>query len=335
MEIYFILAVLLFLSAMFSGLTLGMMSLSVTELERKITLGDKNATKILKVRKNGSLLLCSLLLANTAVNSAISVFMSSVTTGIIAGAISTISIVLIGEITPQAIFSRHALKYGAKMTWLVRGMMILMWPAAKPVSILIDKLFGKELPTTWDKKEIAEIIKDHEENDIVDSDERRIILGALSFSEKKARRIMTPRTVIFSLCKDTVITEDILRKIKEEGYSRIPIYIDTPDHIMGILLAKSLIGNDTIGKILEDLCIKNPILSFRDNTKLDIILNNLIKTQQMMSFIFDEHGTFQGLVTMEDIVEEIFKTEIMDESDDVADMQEFAKQNVKMKINED
>lgn len=333
MENYIILITLLLLSALFSGLTLGIMGLNLSELERKVNLGDKNAIKVLSVRKHGSLLLCALLLGNTGVNSAISVFMGSITSGIAAGVISTISIVLIGEILPQVIFSRHPLKYGAKMTWLMKAVIFVMYIFAKPVSMLIDFVFGKELPTIWDKKEIAEIIKTHEGEETIDADENRIIMGALSFSDKTAKSVMTPRTVIFGLERNEIIDVDLLKKIREEGYSRIPVYADTKDHIVGILYAKKLIGSEYIGHKIDDLCNKSNILLYRDDTKLDDILSSLIKTRHHMSFIFDEYGTLKGIVTMEDIVEEILKAEIMDESDDVADLQVSAKEKIKNKIN--
>ncbi len=331
MENYIILIILLFLSALFSGLTLGIMGLNLSELKRKVNLGDKNAIKVLSVRKNGSLLLCSLLLANTAINSAISVFMTSIASGIVAGTVSTISIVLIGEIAPQAIFSRHALRFGAKMTWFMKVVMFVMYPFAKPVAMLIDKVFGKEPLTTWDKKEIAEIIKTHE-GESIDADENRIIMGALSFSDKTAKSVMTPRTVIFGLERNQIVDADLLKQIREEGYSRIPIYTDVKDHVVGILYAKKLIGSEYVGYKIDDLCNKENILSYRDDAKLDMILSSLIKTRSHMSFIFDEYGTLKGIVTMEDIVEEILKTEIMDESDDIADLQISAKEKIKKKL---
>ena len=333
MEIYIILGVLLTLSAICSGMTLGMMSLNVAELERKITLGDNNARKILVVRKHGSLLLCSLLLSHTAVNSAISVFMSSVTSGLIAGAISTILIVIFGEIMPQALFSRHALKYGSKMVWLVRFFMFITYPISKPISILIDKVFGQELPTKWDKKEIAEIIKDHEEG-IIDSDESRIIIGALNFSDKRVKDVLTPSTEVFMIEKSEVITKELLHTIKDQAFSRIPIYDEMRDNVIGILYAKKLIGDEYSGKNITagELCDREQIMSYRDDAKLDMVLNNLLKTKRHLSFVFNEFGTFNGIVTMEDIVEEIINVEILDESDDVADLQKQAKEKMKARF---
>jgi len=331
--IYIVLFVLLLLSALCSGLTLGMMSLNVGELERKVNLGDKDAEKVLAIRKSGSRLLCTLLLSNTAVNSTVSVVMGSVTSGLIAGLVSTVLIVIFGEIIPQAMFSRYPLKYGARMSWLVRALMFIVYPAAKPLSIFIDFLFGKELPTMYNKREIAELIKTHEEDTgPIDSDERRIMLGALHFSDKRARDVMAPRPVIFCLPHTEVVTPELLKKIKEEGYSRIPIYLDTRDHIVGVLYAKKLIGSEHLGKTTGELSDSSQISVFREDTKLDIILNNLLKTKKHISFVYDEYGSMQGIVTMEDVMEEIINTEILDESDDIADMQAHAIEKAKHKF---
>ena len=81
-----------------------------------------------------------------------------------------------------------------------------------------------------------------------------------------------------------------------------------------------MIGSDSIGKTAGNLCDKEQLLSYRDDTKLDLILNNLLKTKKHISFVFDEYGTLKGIVTMEDVMEEIVGTEIMDENDDVADV---------------
>lgn len=329
-----IVTTLIILSALCSGLTLGMMSLGVTELERKVSLGDKNAEKILVVRRQGSLLLCTLLLSNTAINSAISVFLSSITTGLIAGVSSTLLIVIFGEIAPQALFSRHALEYGAKSIWIVKSLRFIAYPLAKPVSMFIDWLFGTEAPTRWDKKEIAEIIKTHEASSI-DSDESRIIQGALNFSDRRAHDVLTPATVLFMLQDTEVITTSLLIKIHEQAFSRIPVYTETRDHIVGVLYAKQLIGynahlanTETVG----DLCDRENVMSYRDDTKLDLILNNLLRTKKHMSFVFDEYGNLKGVVTMEDIMEEIINKEILDESDDISNLAEHAKQNLKTKL---
>ena len=134
--------------------------------------------------------------------------------------------------------------------------------------------------------------------------------------------------------KNELITKDLLHKIKDQAFSRIPIYDEMRDNIIGILYAKKLIGDEYSGKnvTVGDLCDREQIMSYRDDAKLDLVLNNLLKTKKHLSFVFDEFGTFNGIVTMEDIVEEIINVEILDESDDVADLQEHAKEKMKKRF---
>lgn len=333
---YVIVAALVILSGTFSGLTLGLFSLDLTSLERKMKLGDKRAKRIYPVRKNGNLLLCTLLLGNVAVNSAMAIFLGSMTKGIFAGIISTGLIVIFGEIIPQAVFSRFALSVGSYTAWLVRIIIILLFPLTFPLAFILDKVLGKELPTIWNKKEIAEIIKSHEDSpeSVIDSDEEKIILGALSFSEKKASDVLTPRTVLYGLEENTKIDETILAEIKEKGFSRIPVYNNSPDTITGILFTKSLIGLVPEGKTAGELTRKEGLLFVKQTIKLDKLFNLLLTQKNHMAFLYDTFGILMGIVTMEDIIEEILNTEILDEDDAVMDMQELAKKRFNKKLHE-
>lgn len=333
---YLIVAALVILSGTFSGLTLGLFSLDLTSLERKLKLGDKRAKKIYPVRKNGNLLLCTLLLGNVAVNSAMAIFLGSITEGVIAGVISTGLIVIFGEIIPQAVFSRFALTVGAHTAWLVRFLIILMFPVTFPLAFILDKALGKELPTIWNKKEIAEIIKSHEDSpdSTLDRDEEKIILGALTFSEKEASQIMTPRTVLYGLEETTEINEMILKEIKDKGFSRIPVYDKTPDTITGVLFIKSLLGYHEKGLTVGAASRKEDLLFVKQTIKLDKLFNLLLTRKTHIAFLFDPYGILMGIVTMEDIIEEILNTEILDEDDNVMDMQELAKKRFAKKLHE-
>jgi metal transporter CNNM len=332
---YFIVFVLLFLSGVFSGLTIGMFSLGLTTLERKIKLGDKRAVKIYNIRKNGSLLLVTLLLGNVAVNSAMAIFLGSIAAGFVAGLLATGLIVIFGEILPQAFFSRYALSFGAKFVWIVKFFIILFYPVSKPLSMLLDYVLGKEMPAIWSKQEIQEIIKHHEDSpdSSIDEDEERIILGALTFSDKTAVDIMTPKTVVYFLNDQKIIGQELLDEIREKGFSRIPVYNQKTDDMTGILYSKDLIGINTEKEIkVADLVKDNEVVSVESNTKLDFLFNLLIKKRVHMAFIFNEFGVFYGIVTLEDIIEEILKIEIVDEDDKIDDMQLFAKQRFKKYI---
>ena len=325
---YLIVSVLVLLSGLFSGLTLGMFSLNLTALERKIRLGSREAKRIYPIRKNGNLLLCTLLLGNVAVNSAMAVFLGSIATGFTAGLISTGLIVIFGEILPQAVFSRFALKLGAKTVWIVRVFLILLYPITRPLSWLLDKLLGRELPTIWSKREIGEIIRVHEDSphSSIDKDEERIMLGALSFSERTASDIMTPKRVAFCVKSGFVLDRDGLHKLREKGFSRVPVYGRGRDDMLGVLLVKELIGLDAAEeKSAGELMHKKRLIRVKGSIPLDRLLQHFTKQKAHLATVFDDYGAFLGIATLEDVLEEILKMEIVDESDRAADMRELAR----------
>jgi len=257
------------------------------------------------------------------------IFLGSIAPGLIAGLISTGLIVIFGEILPQAVFSRFALTLCSKIAWIVRIFIILLFPIAAPLAFILNKILGKELPTIWEKNEIKEIIKAHEDSErsSIDSDEEKIILGALSYSDKTAASIMTPKTVVYALNITTEITRNLLNEIKSKGLTRIPVYINTQDDIKGILYTKMLIGlRGDEGRNISDFCIEDNVISIKENMKLDKLFNLFISKKAHMAFLYDDFGTLQGIVTLEDVVEEILKTEIIDEADKVKDMQAYAKE---------
>lgn len=123
-----------------------------------------------------------------------------------------------------------------------------------------------------------------------------------------------------------VLNNSILENIKKEQYSRMPVVADNDrDRVIGILYAKDLIGLNPDEQITAGTVMRPNIVSVNSDVKLDILLNILIKGKVHMAAIFNDFGTFLGIVTMEDIVEQVLDIEIMDETDDYANMQDKAK----------
>jgi metal transporter CNNM len=329
MQTYVIVSVLILLSGIFSGLTLGFFTLNLSELERKAKLGDTRAEKVLNVRRNGNLLLCTLLLGNVAVNSCMAIFLSSITSGLAAACISTGLIVIFGEILPQAVFSRYALTVGFYSIWLVKFFRFILYPIASPLARVLDRMLGQELDTIWSKREIREIIRDHKDSphSTIDEDEERIANGALSFSVKSARDVMTPASVVYTQERSNVLSQELLEEIKNTGHTRIPLFDKTVDKITAILYVKDLIGYDPgLNLELNEFGRSDNHIVVSEGDKLDTILNNLMLQKAHMALVYDEFGIFNGLVTLEDIIEQILRVEIVDEGDKVSDLQKYAKE---------
>ena len=224
--IYVIILILIIFSALFSGLTFGLLGLDKAELERKIKVGNRLAKKIYTVRKDGNLLLVTLLLGNVLVNSILSVTLGAEFDSMVAVLVSTSLIVVCGEIMPQAIFYRHAFVVGSYFVPVVRIFLVIFFPIAKPIAMFLDKILGEEKMEIITKQEMAEMVKSHEDADEsdIDNDDEDIILGALAFSEKEVQDIMTPRNVVFLLEENDILDEKKLVEIKRSGFTRIPVF---------------------------------------------------------------------------------------------------------------
>ena len=323
---YIIVILLVVLSGLFSGLTLGLLSLDKNELKRKISLGNKEAKKVFAVRKRGNLLLCTLLLGNVAVNSTLAIFLGAIASGVVAGLVATGLIVIFGEIIPQATFARYALQVGAKTAWLVKIFIIILIPICWPIAWILDKVLGDEMPTVYSKKELMKIVEEHQgsaESD-VNADEERIIKGALSYSDKTAEQIMTPRTVVYALKQEAVLDKKLLNKIKKEGFTRIPIYKKVIDNVVGVLHTNDLI-NINLGTKIEKVYKKEKILTVSRDTTLDKLMNMFIKAKTHLALVKYEYKGLEGVVTLEDVLEEILRQEIIDETDRFPDLQKKAK----------
>jgi metal transporter CNNM len=310
-----IVIVLVVLSGTFAGLTLALFGIKLSTLERKIRLNDTRAKKVYRIRKNGNLLLCTLLLGNVASYTIMAIFLGSITSGVIAGFVATALIFVFGEILPQAVFPKYALEIGAKLSWLVWICLVIFYPVAAPVSWVLDRLFGKEEPVLWSKRELGEIIKYHEEvgDGIIDEDEERIILGALSFSDKEVGTIMIPKHKVFLLEPQAKMTPELFEKIKESGYSRIPVYESRKNEIKGILYTKNLIGEPANSENTAlDFCSKKKLIIVDKSTHLDELLNSLVNNKLHMALVLDEKKIFIGIATLKDIIAEILKTELED-----------------------
>lgn len=314
----FVIVILLTLSGTYAGLTLSLFSLDLASLERKAKLGDERAAKVYSIRKRGNLLLCALLLGNVTSYSVMAIFLGSLTSGVIAGIVATSSIFVFGEILPQAVFPRYALRIGSALYLLVWLTMIIYYPVAAPVAWLLDKILGDEPPVLWSKQELGEIISYHEHygEGIIDKEEKRILLGALSFSDKTVSFSMIPKHDVFYLRYDQVLDDNMLDLIKQKGHGRIPICNDEENKITGILYSKSLIGmTGDQGLSADEMSNKEHVILVKESMKLDNLYQILIQRKLHLAIVENEQNEFSGVVTLEDIFEEILRTELEDKKE--------------------
>ncbi len=311
MDIIIVLA-LITASGMFSGLTIGLMGLGIDDVQRSADLGDKNAAKVLPVIKSGNLLLVTLLLGNTAVNATLSIFLGGVVgTGLMAGVISTALILVFGEILPAAALTRHALVVGAKVAGLVKVLMFVFYPVSGPISMLLDRVLGEQLPDMLNRRELRHVIETHQQSQDSDIDalDRDIILGTLSLQEKTAEMIMTPCEQVVTVGYKDILDETMISKLKESGYTRFPVLRD--DRIVAVLNIKELVGVALKNNLVKEF-ITDRLIHIHTNIKADDMLNRMIKGKVHIASVSDQSG-WAGIITMEDVLEALIGHEISDE----------------------
>ena len=178
-------------SGMFSGLTLGLLSLTIEGLDIVINAGSPEekrwAERILPLRKRGNLLLCTLLLGNTLVNALIAITSAQMTSGVVGGLISTVVIVIFGEICPQAICSRHGLRIGAASVCIVRPLMIVLLPITYPIAMVLDYVLGREMGTQYSRQQLDALLEMEMAQGAVSAEDQQLLSSALRFSSKVRR----------------------------------------------------------------------------------------------------------------------------------------------------
>lgn len=310
-------ALLVALAAIFSGLNISLMSLTVDDLKRKAKLGDVRARRVVPLRKNAHLSLAAILFANVAVVSASSLLLEHHFNGWIAGIITTLLMVVFGEVVPQAIFVKSALKFCAFFAPLIQVVTVVTYPVAKPLALLLDRLIGEEGSRLHSRAELGMLISEHKLGDEseLDEDEVEIIQSALQLSEKTVKDIMRPIDDVYWLAQDAVLDAKTVDQITMNGYSRVPIFDRDLTQCYGVLLMKDMVDIDfdqhpipvTHFPLHKTRLIGSRTALDTMFRKLGVIRSHLIPVEQNDKII--------GILTAEDLIEEIIGHEIADETD--------------------
>ncbi|OXA64215.1 metal transporter CNNM4 [Folsomia candida] len=328
---FLLLSTLLALSGLFSGLNLGLMSLNKTDLKIIINTGTLDersyAAAIAPVRNHGNFLLCCLLFSNVLVNASLTILVDDLTSGLIAIMMSTLAIVIFGEIIPQAICSRHGLAVGAKTIYVTKFFMCITCPLAYPLSKILDRILGEEIGSVYTRERLKELLRVTKDHHGLAIEEVGIISGALDMKTKTVKDIMVRLESVFMLPIDAVLDFETFAFIEYQGYSRIPVYQEDRSNIVGLLNVKQLTlldANDNIPLKTVIEYYQNQLFFVFENARLDYMFRTFREGNKgHMAFVqqINDEGEgdpfYQtiGLVTFEDVLEELLQAEIMDESD--------------------
>ena len=320
-----ILAVLIALSGFFSGLEVALVGVSKSKVAQLLKDGKKGSKALHKLKTNPSWMMSSVNLGNNLVNVGASALATSVAIqffgndglGIAIG-VMTFLILVFGEITPKTYCNANSAKIALRYAPVLLVFSYVFYPVVKFFEIItkgVVKITGSSyLPPPITEEEIKGVIDQGLAEKALEKDEMELVHGALKFDDTVIRSVMTPRTKMFILNSKTLLFE-ALPQINQNGFSRIPIYGVSKDDIVGFVHVRDVLKeleNDNKMKSMEEMARK-PVFASQEKM-VSALLKEMKGRKTHMAIVVDEHGGVEGLVTLEDLIEEIVG-EIEDESD--------------------
>ncbi len=327
-QVYVGLILLLACSAFFSASETAFSTVNTIRLKNRADAGDKRAALALKISQMYEKTLSTILIGNNLVNIAISSIATVLFINLLGNAgswvstaVTTVAVLIFGEILPKT----YAKEKSEKIALGVSRVLLAIETVLTPVSFLFLKLqhaFIRLLKDDDNKPSVTEeelkyIIETIENEGVLEKEEGTLVRSALEFDETPAEKIAVPRVDMFCVDVDDP-ADEILQKIVPEHYSRVPVYERTVDNIIGILYLRDLF-DEIVQNGKENLDLRrlmHPCMYVHRSMKIPAVLNMLQKKNQHMAIVTDDYGGTYGIVTMEDILEELVG-EIYDESDEI------------------
>ena len=309
--------VLLICSALISGSEVAFFSLSKTDL-KKISSSDARSLKLIALlRANPRRLLATLLVSNNFINISIVLLLASFgqlfdfnslpnwLNFVLEVGFITALILLFGEILPKVYANRKPISFSKKMAFPVQILdkylfFFITIPMSKMTKFIQDKLVFKKPNLSVDKLSDAFNLTDKSETS---SEEKKIFKGIISFGSIEVKQVMKPRIDVFSVSK-TMSYTDLIKQVRENRYSRIPVFDETIDNVTGVIYLKDLFPYLNQKNFDWTTLIREPYF-IPENKKLDDLLKEFQKLKNHMAIVVDEYGGNSGIITLNDIVEEI------------------------------
>ncbi|EJL66190.1 gliding motility-associated protein GldE [Flavobacterium sp. CF136] len=318
--------ILLFLSAIVSGAEVAFFSLSVKDIEDALQENSSKGKIISELLDKPKKLLATLLVANNFINIGVVILFSFLSRNIFTNIDSpllkfilevitvTFLILFFGEVLPKVYASRNNIKFAKRVVYPIAFLDKLLSPVSLPmraVTLYLHNKLGKQ-KTSFSVDQLSQALE-LTDSEGTSSEEQKILEGIVSFGNTDTKQVMSPRIDIFAL-EISESFEAIYPKIIEKGFSRIPVYRDNIDQIEGVLFVKDLLPH--IDKVEFDwTTLIREAFFVPENKKLDNLLKDFQNLKSHLAIVVDEYGGTSGLVSLEDVIEEIVG-DISDEFDD-------------------
>ncbi|RKD27619.1 Hemolysin, contains CBS domains [Caminicella sporogenes DSM 14501] len=337
-----LLIVLLSLSGIFSSAETSLSSLNIVNVKRLKRKGIREAQILEKLLKNSSKTLATILIGNNIANIAATAIATELTLMIFTGReatfivtiIMTVLVLVFGEITPKTYAAYNPEKMAVKLAGLIDFLSIVFTPVLfvlNKITKVIIRIFGGNVAsnrTVVSEEEIKTLVDVGEEMGIIEKQEREMINSIFEIGDIYVTDVMVPRIDMIYLEEKATI-KDAIKYVLEHGYSRIPVISDSVDNIIGIIYAKDLLSCYFDEKNIEDLTIKDlirPAYFIPQSKKAIDLLTEMQIKKVHIAIVLDEYGGTMGLVTIEDILEEIVG-DILDEYDKEIDLIDYVDEN--------
>ena len=323
---FVLLFVLLICSALISGAEVALFSLSQTDIDAELESGSRPFEIVSGLLKKPQKLLATILVANNFINIGIVILFaylsghifgsmaSDVLRFIVEVGVVTFLILLFGEILPKVYASRNNIKFSKFMAYPLRFLDVFFAPFSLPMQRMtksINDRLGRQ-KTNLSVDQLSQALELTSEEDTT-KEEQKILQGIVSFGNTDTKQVMRPRIDIFAL-DSTMKYSEIIPEITKNGYSRIPVYQDNVDNVIGILYVKDLLPHIDRKQFDWKTLLRDPFF-VPENKKLDDLMVEFQEKKVHLAVVVDEYGGTSGLVSLEDVIEEIVG-DISDEFDD-------------------
>ncbi len=320
-----ILIILVLLYSFFSASETAFSSLNKIKLKALANSGNKRAASTLELMEDFSKLLTTILIGNTIVNVVSASLATVLFTRILGGngvavssVVMTLVIMIIGEILPKNMAKYVPEKFAMSSTPFLRFLVFIFTPLSfifRYMEKLIARFYG-DVNDTYSTDEFITMVEEANEDGDIEDHEAEIITNALEFNDLDVGEILTPRidVIAVELGEDSI--EEIELKYRDSGYSRLPVYEDSIDNIIGVLIEKDFYYHLLYEKSTNIKEVLKPVIYTSPQVKISSLLKQFQTSKSHMAVVVDEYGGTQGIITMEDILEELVG-EIYDEHDRV------------------
>lgn len=324
-----VLIILLCLSAFLSSSEMALISLSSIRLKMSSEEGNKKAKKTQKLLNNYNLTIVSIVVGNNIVNILLPTISTLFFTQLISNqfiaifvstVLMTIIVIFFGEIIPKIYGKDQQENFVFKVVDILDIMIKILYPITKIFLVLTDFIQDHFFPETSDEEieveeELLTRIEEGVEEGSLNEDEEELIRNAIEFEEIRVEEVLRPKADIFMINVDTP-NDEIFMLMSQERYSRIPVYEHDTDNIIGILYERDFLTAYIDYRDLDIRDILREVNFIPDTMRISLLLPQLQKDRSHLAMVVDEHGTIQGLITVEDIIEELVG-DIWDEDEDI------------------